>query len=89
MKPRRSLDGGALFLFGGPLKHYVSKEVTCPFYTQETPLTIYCEGAVPDATSTKTTFGSRRGLITHKHNFCNMIHSNADCPIYRSINLKY
>lgn len=90
MKPRRSLDGGALFSLGGDfLRHYVSKEVECPFYSQEELSTIYCEGAIPGAISTKTIFRSNRDLILHKHNFCNNFHCSGNCPISRSCNAKY
>lgn len=71
------------------MRNYVSKEVTCPFYSQESELTIHCEGAVPAATSTRTTFGSRRSFMLHKHRFCNEIDRNAHCPIFNAINSKY
>lgn len=71
------------------MRNYLSNEVTCPFYSQESPITIQCEGAVPDATSTKTTFRSHRSLALHKHRFCNQIDSNANCPIFNAINSKY
>jgi hypothetical protein len=71
------------------LRHYVSKEVECPFYSQEENLAIYCEGAIPGAISTKTIFRSNRDLILHKHNHCNDFLCSNNCPIYRACNAKY
>lgn len=71
------------------LKHYTSKEVECPFYSQEDGNAIYCEGILPGTISTKSTFASRRDLISHKQNFCNDFLLSGGCQIYRSCNAKY
>lgn len=70
------------------LKHYVSKEVVCPFYRQEDGLRLYCEGFDP-CCSLQVSFSGRDVMRSHKHRHCNSFRGYPECPLYPAINGQY
>ena len=70
------------------MQGYVAKEVVCPFYKQETPTKIRCEGYCK-TTSLQTSFEHRAHLVAHKQRHCNSFVGFPKCPLYALIMKQY
>ena len=70
------------------MQGYVAKEVVCPFYKQETPTKIRCEG-FSKACSLQTSFSCNEKLVMHKARYCNSIRDYHRCPLYPVIYGQY
>lgn len=70
------------------MQRYESKYVVCPFYHNEEPLTLYCEGVVPDSTvmnSFRKAFDKREYKLKH----CCSMTDHKKCPIAEFLYKKY
>lgn len=70
------------------MKHYVSNTVVCPFYTQEQPLKIHCEGFTKD-NSIQVSFPDSFKKDKHMKRHCKNIQCYSSCPIYLANELQY
>lgn len=62
-----------------------SKEVKCPFYKDETPEAIRCEGVISVACINN--FRGRETKQKHKRRYCNTEYE--DCEHYKTVIKKY
>lgn len=65
------------------MKHYVSTEVKCPFYTHEDACELHCMG-FSDSVRIHVCFGSKKRKEEHKDKFCHDIKRYFECPLYKS-----
>ena len=70
------------------MKHYVSSEAVCPFYTQEQPLRIHCEG-INAGSSIQVIFVNERFKTIHRKYYCSKHVNYEKCPLYEAINKQY
>lgn len=70
------------------MKHYVSKYVVCPFYSQEEPLKLHCEGYCK-GNSIILVFNSKAILNQHKNLYCTELNGYDKCPIYPVVMKQY
>lgn len=70
------------------MKHYVSKYVVCPFYSQEEPLKLHCEG-YRKGNRIQLTFSSNELFEQHKKLYCTELNGYYKCPIYPVIMKQY
>lgn len=70
------------------MKHYVSAEAVCPFYTQEQPLKIHCEG-ISQGSSIQVSFADKGKKIRHRKHFCSQHSHYEKCPLYEAIAKQY
>ena len=70
------------------MKHYSSKAVVCPFYHQEQPTKIHCEGFATDNTI-QVSFVNKEAKINHRKHCCLDIKAYKQCPIYEAIASQY
>lgn len=67
-------------------KHYITKDVVCPFYKYDAPQMIYCEG-VQDNTALHLAFDSKQGKKTYMCSLCK--DKWKGCMIAQMLNRKY
>ena len=70
------------------MKHYESKAVVCPFYHQEQPTKIHCDGFGEDNT-VQISFTSKEAKNSHRKAHCLNIKQYTKCPLYETIAKKY
>ena len=70
------------------MKHYVSTEVVCPFYTQEQALRIHCEG-ITAGSSIQVSFYKEFLKKLHRRNYCCKTSNYEKCPLYEAIAKQY
>lgn len=70
------------------MKHYVSTEAVCPFYTQEQPLKIHCEG-ISAGSSIQVSFVNEGKKRIHRKLFCTRTSHYEKCPLYEAIAKQY
>ena len=70
------------------MKNYMDKSVVCPFYSQEEPQKLHCEG-YSECTRFLTYFDSKDKKKEHKKCFCNDIAKYPNCPLYPVIMKQY
>ena len=71
------------------MQHYVSKEVACPFYSQEDSIRIYHIEGIYKGNRVHISFNGRDRLKLHKKRFCDSLPAYKECPIYKLLNEKY
>lgn len=71
------------------MQHYVSKEVACPFYSQEDSIRIYHIEGISKGNRVHISFGARDRLKLHKKLYCNSVTDHQRCPIYKLLAEKY
>ena len=70
------------------MKHYESKAVVCPFYHQEQPTKIHCDGFSTENT-VQISFKTKEDKIRHRKNYCLNLQNHKQCPIYEAISTQY
>ena len=70
------------------MKHYVSKYAACPFYSQEEPKKIHCEG-FDKSCRIQVSFEDRGGIQRHKRLYCYTVSGYKQCPLYPVIAKQY
>lgn len=68
------------------MKHYQDKNVLCPFYHQEKPSVLMCEG-VEDGSALQLTFDSSIHKADYKDDYC--CEDWEKCRISKMLNDKY
>lgn len=70
------------------MKHYVSTSAVCPFYEQEQPMKIHCEG-FSKSNTIQISFKNdeRKKLYTSKR--CYSLENYKKCPIYQAVEKCY
>ena len=71
------------------MQHYISKEVVCPFYAQETDIAILHNEGVSKGNRVHLSFGGKSTLIKHRDLYCKSIKRYSVCPIYKMLSEKY
>ena len=69
------------------MKHYVAKEVICPFYKKEDICKIYCEG-FHYGNTIQLSFNNKMFMTSHKEKHCNSFSGHTACPLYPIIERK-
>lgn len=70
------------------MKNYVDKYVCCPFYSQEEPLKLHCEGYCK-GTRLHIVFDCMERKKSHKKKYCDGLATYKECPFYTVINKQY
>lgn len=70
------------------MKNYMDSGVVCPFYSQEEPLKLHCEG-FSKCTRLQTFFENRVNKKAHKDKYCNNLRGYKQCPLYPVIEKQY
>ena len=70
------------------MKHYVAKEIICPFYKQEEPTRIHCEGFCK-SNSLQISFAKKELLQLHRERHCKNFVGYPMCPLFPVINKQY
>lgn len=70
------------------MQRYVSKSVVCPFYHNEEPLTIYCEGVIEKSTLLLA-FREIKDKREYKEGCCCSLDGHKRCPIAEILMRKY
>ena len=70
------------------MKHLVSTGVVCPFYLQEQPLKMHCEG-FNKSTTIQLSFKSEDKKKVFRKKYCMSLQCYRDCPLYSVIEKQY
>lgn len=70
------------------MKNYMDKCAVCPFYSQEEPMKLHCEG-YSVGTRFHIIFDCKERKKAHKKKYCNNMDGYADCPLYPAIYEQY
>lgn len=70
------------------MKYYVDNNTVCPFYCQQEPLRLHCDG-FSEGNKIHLQFDCKVTLKAHKSRYCNNIASYKNCPLYRLIDKHY
>ena len=70
------------------MKNYMDKSVVCPFYSQEEPLKLHCEG-YSTGNRIHLCFDCKERKVSHKKVFCNDVNGYKQCPLNPVIMKQY
>ena len=72
------------------MKNYMDKAVVCPFYSQEEPLKLHCEGYA-SGNRIHLCFDCKERMKNHKKLFCKniVLDGYKHCPLYPVIMQQY
>ena len=71
------------------MQHYVSKEVACPFYSQEDAIRIYHIEGIYKGNRVHISFNSNEKMKRHKERDCNSVCACRECPLYQLLERKW
>ena len=71
------------------MQHYVSKEVVCPFYSQEDSIRIYHIEGIYKGNRVHISFNSNEKMKRHRERYCSSLSGCQECAIYKLLEQKY